>query len=1093
MSFLEQVVRRPVLVLMAFGAMVLFGGYSLRSLPIDQLPEVAPPVLSVVTIYPGAGAEDVEKKVTEPLERAFASTPGLDQMTSSSKENLSLITLVMDQGTDLEATVNEIRQHLDFVKNLLPEDAQQPWIMKFDTSMLPVFILGVKANRGDLQAYRDLVKEKLLDRLERIPGVGNTMLLNAPKRQVVVEVDRSKLQDRQLSLFQLIQILKAQNLSVPAGRIQTGDLDLPVSVPGDFETLDQIRWTLVGMGSAPALAGAQRAEIPAPFYLAMGQVFLRDVADVHIGLPERTSIAKHGDKEAIWVMVFKKSGANTIEVVDRVKEGIKRFQKDLPPGLVLVPLLDGSEFIRSTVDNLTQTVLIGGILVLIVVLLFLRRLRPSLVVAIAIPSSMIAVFAGMYLMDYTVNAVSLMSLALAIGMVVDAAIVVLESITRYVEDGEVPMVAAVKGTREVAGAVVASTLTTVVIFAPLVFLGGFIGMFLKQFAFVMIFTLTASMVSALILTPTLAARLIQPEPENTGRPSLVRRFANVIERGFRAVERGYARLLLWALTWRSVVVALAVVILAGSAFLVMRTGVDFMLSDDQGFVQVIIELPQGTRLKKTAAAADEIAAKLRSYKEVKMTFWNAGTSESGIMSSAGGKEGINIATIMTRLIPKAERSKSEHDIVDQLRPWVKKKFPNALVTYRTGNPMGATLMGSEKPIILNLKGKHFPDLKRAARRVEAMLKKIPGTKDVSAELLETKPDYRIMVDRKRAAKMGLSSMAIGGTLRAALHGWKTGEYRAGETPMDIMVRLRKRDRDSPADLERLLIPNMVQKHVTMGGEIMHGGMMTFPLGNVARIIRGHSPIEIRHMDKERVVKVGAGYSGRALGDVIADVDKALTKLHLPKGVTVEQGSELKRQKETQRDFTMVLLFALVLVYMVMAGQFESLLDPFVIMFSVPFALTGVFLAFLVTGTKLTIPAFTGLIVLVGVVVNNAIVLIDYVNQLRDRGIEQRTAIARAGERRLRPVLMTAFTTIMGMVPLAVATKEGAWIWAPLGQAVVGGLLVSTLVTLVVVPVIYSLLEPLRRRHKRVAADKAALEASRNKDAPPPPEESPDPA
>lgn len=1066
MTLLDRIVRRPVLVLMAFSSLLLFGGYALLQLPVDQLPEVEPPVISIVTVYPGAGAEDVETKVTEPIERAMSAMPGLDQMLSSSKENMSMITLMMEYGTDLEAAVTDIRQNLDFVKNLLPDDARQPWILKFNTSMLPVYILGVKAKRGELQAYREIVQERLINRLERVPGVGNTMLLNASPREVVVEVDRKRLQDRGLSLLGLVQVLGAQNLSVPAGRLETGDLDMPVSVPGDYKNLEQIRWTLVGMGAADALAGADRADVPTAPYLALGQVYLRDVADVRIGLPDRRNIAKHDTQEAMWVLVFKKSGANTLDVVSRVKENIAEFQKDLPHGLEILPLLDGSEFIRNTVDNLTRTVMIGGVLVLVVVLVFLRRIRPSLVVAVAIPSSMIAVFAGMYLQKYTINAVSLMALALAIGMVVDAAIVVLESITRRVEEGEAPHEAAVNGTREVASAVLASTLTTVVIFAPLVFVRGFIGVFLSQLAFVMIFTLVASMVTALVLTPTLAARLLKAE--DPARRGLFVSLGRGVERGFRGLERGYGLILGKALRFRLVVLFVAVGILGGSGLLVMRTGVDFLIVDDSGFVQVIIELPQGTRLEKTTEVADRIAARMRELKEVRMTFWNAGTTEAGIMSTAGGREGTNIATIMSRLVPKEKRSRSEEDVLNVLRPWVKERFPEAVVTYRAGNPMGGTLTGSEKPITLHIKGKNFDDLRRAARRVEAMLKTVPGTKDVAAELLETKPDFRVIVDRKRAARMGLSSMAIGATLRTALHGWKAGEYHAEATPMNLMVRLKPQDRATPADLEKLLIPNLSQKHISIGGEIMHGQSMAFPLGNFARIIKGHSPIEITRMDKDRVVKVGASYEGRALGDVIKDMEKALAKIKLPKGVRVEAGAEVKRQRETQRDLTWVLVFSLVLVFMVMAAQFESLLDPFVIMFAVPFSITGVFLSFLITGNKLSLPAFTGLIVLVGVVVNNAIVLLDYVNQLRDRGMEKHAAIAAAGERRLRPVLMTAFTTIMGMLPLALSTREGAFVWAPLGQAVVGGLLVSTLVTLVVVPVIYSLMEPLRRRHRRAS-------------------------
>jgi HAE1 family hydrophobic/amphiphilic exporter-1 len=1063
-GFITFCVRRPVLVLMVFAAATLFGVYSATKLPLDMLPKVEPPVISVVTIYPGAGAEDVETKVTDPVERSLSSISGLEKLTSSSKENISMVTLQFEFGVDLEAAANEVRQFLDLLKRNLPSDAQQPWVFKFNTSMLPTFILGVKANRGDLRAYRELVKDKLVSRIEAIDGVASTMMLNAPERQVRVDVDRKKLQDRDLSLFGLIRVLTAQNLTVPAGRMKTADLDLPVTVPGDYRSLDQIRSTLVGMGSARPLAGAYRPDVPDPFYLALGQVYLRDVANVTIGMPDRQSVAKFGDKETMWIMVFRKSGANTIQVVDRINRSIASFQKHLPAGLELVPLLDGSELIRSTVDNLTESVYMGGLWVILVVFIFLRHLRPSLVVAATIPASMIAVFLGMYLRGFTINAVSLMAMALTIGMVVDNAIVVLESIIRRVDAGEPPREAAVNGTAEVAVAITASTLTTVVIFAPLVFVRGFIGVFLGQLGFVAVFTLTASLVTALTVTPTLAALLIKPTVKQS--VGWLARLGRWGEARFQGFERAYGRVLGFSVRHWLLVLVVALGGLGGSAFLVLRTGVDFVLNDDFGFVQLTMEMPEGTRLERTTEAADAITAELRRYPEVKMTFFNAGTTEGSMLALIGGKEGSNVANIYAKLVPKEKRKASELDVVDRIRPFIQKRWPKALLGFKTGNPMGAAVMGAEKPITLYVKGKDFNHLKQAARQLEAMVKAVPGTKDVAAELLETKPDFRITVDRARAAKMGLSSMAIGGTLRAALHGWKVTEYRAGTTPMDIIVRLRPEDRQRPEDLEQLLIPNLMEKHVTLGDQVMHGGMMSFPLGNFARIVRGQSPIEIRHQNKERVVRVTGGYRGRALGDVAADVDRGLARLSLPKGVTVEQGAEVEQQKRTLNDLLLVLAFSIILVYMVMAAQYESFLDPFVIMFSIPFTLTGVFLTFLITGEKLSLPAFVGLIVLVGVVVNNAIVLVDYVTQLRDEGWEMGQAIQAAGERRLRPVLMTAVTTIAGMVPLALTTKEGAFVWSPLGKAVVGGLAVSTLVTLLLVPVLYARFEPLRRRYRR---------------------------
>ncbi len=1085
MSALRFLVRRPVLVLMVFGAAVIFGAYSLRRLPVDQFPKIEPPMITVITAYPGAGAEDVERKVTNLLERTFTSLPGLSSMESTSKENISLITLKMSYGADLEAAVNELRQMLDFVKKDLPSDSMHPWIFKFSTSLLPVMILAVKADRGELRAYRKIVRERLVPAIERIDGVGSCMMLNAPRRQVLVEVNRKRMQDRDISLFSLIRILRAQNLSVPAGRMALGELDLPVTVPGAFGSLDQIRNTLVSISSARPLAGPSRPGLPDPLYLATGQVLLKDIAQVKLTTTDRQSMARFGSREAIWIMVFRRSGANTVQVVDSIRARLPSLGKRLPPELSVVAILDGSELIRATVRNLSSTVMVGGVLVLLVILVFLRRLRPSLVVALTIPTSVVAVFAGMYLMGYTLNSISLMAIALAVGMVVDAAIVVLEAITRRVEEGEAPEEAAVNGTAEVAGAVLASTLTTVVIFAPLAFLHGFIGVMLSELAFVMVFTLSASLVTALVLTPTLAARLIRPS--SAAAHSGLRRVGHAMERGFAAVERGYGWLLARALRWRLTVLLAAMAIAGLTALAATRTGVDFVLDDDYGFIQITVELPEGTSLTRTTAVADDIAARLRSYPEVITTFYMAGTSEAAVLATSGGKEASNVFNLFTRLLPKEQRAASEGDVVDRIRPYIKQRYPRAVLQFRTGNPVGQALGGAAKPIVINIKGSNMGDLRRAARQVEAALKAVPGTKDVAAELVGTRPDYRVMVDRKRAARMGLSSYAIGGTLRAALHGWKIADYRAGDTPMDLVIRLRPEDRDSPQDLELLQVPNLVVKHTQMGGATVHGGYMKLPLGNFARVVRGRSPIEIRHMDKDRVVRVGAGYRGRPLGDVVRDIDAALAGLDLPRGVLLEQGSEVRRQREALADLKTVLLFSLLLVYMVMAAQFESLLDPLLIMLSVPFAVTGVVLAFLVTGTRLSIPAFTGLIVLVGIVVNNAIVLIDCINQLRREGTALHAAIAAAGERRLRPVLMTASTTIMGMLPLALTTKEGAFLWAPMGQAVVGGLLVSTLITLVVIPVMYSLSEPIRARGPRVAASRAAAtRATPGADTPTPP-------
>ncbi|RLB65174.1 MAG: AcrB/AcrD/AcrF family protein [Deltaproteobacteria bacterium] len=1033
MKLAELSVRRPMVVSMAFLGVVLFGLYAVKSLPIDLFPEIEPPYMSIITLYLGASANDVEDKVTEPIEDSLGLVADLKRITSSSKENLSVVTLEFEFGTDLDEAANDARGLLEMVKRKLPADSEAPRIFKMSTAMMPIYIFSVRVDKGDFRAYRDTVEEQIVEPLQRIAGVGAVQMMNAPERQVLVEVDRRKLAAHHLPLPALAQVLGAANVSVPSGRMDVGSFDLPVRVPGEFSSLKEIRDLVVGQHNG-------------------AMVYLRDVATVRMGYQEQQQIARTGGKDAIMVMVQKQSGANIVEVVDRVRSTLAQAKTKLPAELVIQELIDGSTFIRIMVGNLSETILVAGLLVVLVVFLFLRRLRTSLIVGLAIPISLIVVFLGLYLADYSLNVITLMAMALAIGMVVDDGIVVLENITRHSEAGVEPSRAALDGTSEVGLAVTAATLTTVVVFLPLAFVGGLVGIFFGQLAFVITVTIGASLVTALSLTPMLCAKLLKPRRhDDQGRSRrLIERVHQASERAFAALERRYAGVIRWALRHRWPVLGMAAVILAGSLALLPLVGFDFIPMGDSGDIQIVAELRTGTRVEQSAKIAAEVAQALEAQPETVRAFYMCGTSEEAIMSATGGKEGSNIMQVFAKLTGRTERARTDKQVAEAAREVLRRHPEVVAVNFKYGSVFAGMLLGQEKPITVNLQGNDFADLARAAERVEKILAAVPGVEDVSVDLFEERPELRVVVDRQRASRLGVPVAAVGGTLRNAVYGVKVTKFRAGGEEHDIVLRLRKADRDEPADLRHIEIPSMAQSVV--------------PVHNIAQVSTGASPIEIQHRDKQRLVRVGANFSGRPLGDISEEIARAIDKQKDElEGVTVSFGGEMSQMEEANIDLLVLVILGIVLIYMVMVAQFESLLDPFVIMFSIPFAFTGVALTMVVTDTTLTMSAILGMVILLGVVVKNAIVLVDYINLMRRQGLPLLEAVATAGQRRLRPVLMTAMTTALGMLPLAMARAEGAEMWGPMGKAVIGGLMVSLLVTLVLVPTVYVMLERFRRR------------------------------
>ena len=749
--------------------------------------------------------------------------------------------------------------------------------------------------------------------------------------------------------------------------------------------------------------------------------------------------------------VLKRSGANTVEVAKAVIERVELVKEELPPGLEVVVINDSSEFIVRMIGNLQRTVGLGGVLVLFVTLLFLGRLRPSMIVAISIPASMIIAFLVMFVSGYTINAITLMAMSLGIGMVVDNAIVVLENITRFVDEGVPPHEAADQGASEVGAAILASTLTTVVIFAPMIFVSGLVGIMFGQLAVIMIVTIGASLFVALTLTPMLAARWVQKQ-EAQKEPLLNRMLVRV--------EGWYGTVLEGALRFSGVSLALAVAISAATICLLGVLGTDFLPDQDSGELRLTVELPVGTNVHETAELARRIGDVLRAQPEVRMVFERSGTSEGGFGSIMGSKEGSNVTTISARMVPLSERSRSSKEIgravLEELGP-----VPQALnVELSAGMMMGQMLGMGAKPVSIEILGSDFAIMESVAEDLVRQIEAVPGTIDVSADLLQTRPEIRFDISKELAGRAAVPFALGAGELRTAMTGTVASRYTGGSSPRDVVVRLRDEDRDDVGDLGRIPVRSMT-------GQLLS-------LGDIGGTAEGSVPIEIKRVDKSRMITVSSAIQGRSLGDVAADVDEILATLEVPGGVGVRYAGSVEEQRESFADLFQLLMLGFVLVYLVMAAQFESWISPFVIMFSIPFAITGALFALLITGTTLSVTGFLGLIILLGIVVNNAIVLVDYVQQLEERGFERAEALVTAGRRRLRPVLMTTLTTMGGMLPMALARGDGAEMWGPMGKTAFGGLLVSTVVTLVLLPVIYSVTFRVRDRFAAILGRRSVV-------------------
>jgi HAE1 family hydrophobic/amphiphilic exporter-1 len=940
-----------------------------------------------------------------------------------------VVTCRFNWGTNLDEASNDIRGKLEFAKRLLPDEIETPIVFKFDTSMMPILYTSVDSEKHYSQLYHIMDKE-VSDVLKRLPGVGAVQIYGGLERQINVSIDRDRLEAYQLSVQQVVERLAKENITLPAGDLKVGFTDYSLRVPGEFSDPEQIKNIIISQAQDKI-------------------VYLKDVADVADAFKEETMYVRANQKSAVMLMVQKRSGANTVDVAKRVKKELARIEKTMPAGIKFSVLMDNSEHIEQAINDLTSTIYWGGLFVSLVVFFFLRQFLPSLIIMLTIPFSLIIAFVFMYVFGYTINIISLSSLVIAIGMVVDNAIVIVDNVYRKLERGQKPKEAAVVGSSEVGLAVSASTFTTVIVFAPMVFLTGVVGVFFKQLAVMITVTLLASLFTALTFSPMLCSIWLKNpvQPVANAKKTLSRRFYEISGRFLDAIDYGYGRVLHWALSHKFITVFIAVAVFAFSIFLIPRIGTEFMPEEDSGDLDITVEMPVGTRLEETdkiARLVEEIFVK--DVPEARYIFSRSGQQSGGGRLGAvfGGRTGSHVAHVGAKLSKNTERQRSTKEVGEATRAKIMQLVGVKNVGISSANPMSRMLFGGGKPISIEILGNDFKVTDELAYQLQDKLEQVRGIVDVSISRELGNPELTIDVDRTKASSLGLSMAAITDTMRTYFSGYTATKYREAGEQYDVFVRLRDSDRSSIRAIENIPL-------TSTSGKIIR-------LSNVATIVPKTGPIQIERQNQERIVKVEANVFRRSLGDVAKDVKEIIAGTNMPLGITINLGADVEEQGKSFRDLFLLFLLGSLLVYMVMASQFESLLDPFIIIFSIPFAATGVVFALYLGRVTLSIASFIGLVMLVGIVVNNAIVLVDYINILRSRGLSMHDAVVNGGSNRLRPVLMTTITTLFGMFPMAFSKGEGSEMWQPIGISMIGGLSFSTLVTLLLVPVVYSLLK-----------------------------------
>jgi HAE1 family hydrophobic/amphiphilic exporter-1 len=1026
-------VKRPVLTIMCAFIALILGAVSLSRLPVDLFPDMTKPMISIRAYYDNAGPKEVEETVTRKIEDAVSAVEGVKKLTSLSREERSDVYVEFEWGTDIDVATNDIRDRLDRTIKSLPDEVERPTIRKFKTDNIPVLFLGIATNMDLLKATK-MIEDQVQYRFERLPGVGEFAVWGGKNRQIQVNLDRDKVMALKLNIKNIENKIKQSNLNYSAGTIDDGHFEVNLRTPGEFVNLDELRKT--------AIATTDDGRV----------IRLEQIAEVKDTFEKKSRITYINGRPGLMAIVRKRSGYNTVDVANSVLKEIDRVNRDFSQ-IYITPIVNSAEFIEKSIENVSNTAMQGGLLAILVLLFFLRNIRSTLVIAISIPLSIITTFAVIYFSGYTLNLVTLGGLALGIGMLVDNSIVVLENITRYRDKGQSGHDAAITGTEEVASAITASTLTTLAVFLPLVFMRGMAGLMFREFSAVVAFSLLCSLFVAVTVVPMIAARVVKPSFSGFhNRKSLSARLFLFSGNMLNRLDTAYKNIIDIALNNRFITCLIVIVLLGGAAVLAKFVGTELMPTTDEGRIRVDIELAEGTSLDNTDKYMQIPAAIVKkSVPEMKNSIVYA------------GDKATHKGTIRIVVSDRSERKRTSEQIAKALRTALS-GLPGAKIRVRVeANRITGGGSGDDESIQIKVRGHDIDTAYNICRQIEEVVSSIPGVTDVRLNQDKGGPEDEIVIDRAKADSFNVAVEDIALNLRKIVAGDNAGQYRENGDQSDILVKIKDADKSSPGEILDQTVFSREGKPVI--------------LRNLVSIRRGRAPTQVRREDRERTITVMVNIGDRPLGDVVKDVrEKLKNSIVMPPSFSAYIAGDYEEQEEAFKELILSLVLAVLLVYMVMAAQFESLVHPLVVMFSMPLSLIGVVLALMLSDTTFNMQSFIGCIMLAGIVVNNAILLVDQTNQNREiHNMDVRTALEEAGRSRLRPILMTTLTTVLGLLPMALGFGEGGETQAPLARTVIGGLTSSTLITLIIVPVVYSIFESAVRVVQKLCPGKAKQE------------------
>ena len=1039
MSIYKTAIEKPVTTALIFVAVIIIGLFALTKLPIDQFPEMEPPYVSVMCTYPGNTGSEIETNLTKMLENSLNSVEGLDEMTSTSKDNIALVTMKFQWGQNMDEVVNDVRSALDMLSDNLPDGAGKPIVFKFNTSMMPILMYAVTADES-YAGLEKILEDNVTNVLNRVDGIGNLSVVGVPERYVYVDVDQTKIDAFGISLEQVANAVASNNLDVSSGTVKMGREQYGLRVKSEFKESAEINNLVVTTTPQGK------------------KVFVKDIAVVRDTIKDLFLDSKINSREGCRLIIMKQTGGNTVQICKDVKKMMVDIEKTLPPDVKFEIINDSSDTIQNSINSLTESVMYALIFVVMVVLFFLGQWRATLIIAICIPISLIVSFIYLLGADSSLNIISLSSLTVAIGMVVDDAIVVLENIDKHIQRGSSPREAAIYATNEVWISVIATTLVTCAVFVPLTMLTGVAGILFKELGWIVTICVCTSTTVAISLTPMLSSKMLKARDvimEKLGRGTGRRHGKSLYERtvlaGLNWLDLQYSKLLAIALKHKVITISAIVIFFLLSLIPVFmeKIGMDFMPRSDEGRMTVTFELQRGTRIEEAAKIGRRIEAEMMANNpELRIVSTTLGSNEdagiSALMSSTSNYKG----QMYIRATKKWQRERTIFEIANAIRD----QFDNTpeIVNYTVSTSSGGGM--SSNSIDVEIYGYDFDVTNRIAEELQTKLKAVEGAKDVIISREADRAELQLIFDKEKIAALGLSTATLGSYIRNKINGYTAGYLKEDGDEYYIRVRLREEDRNSLDKINELTINTPT-------------GVMV-KVKELATIKEYWAPPQIDRKTRQRMNKVSVTPDDVSLTDLAESIQKILDKIETPSDVKVIIGGDYEEQQESSKDMSLLFLLIIILVYIVMASQFESLSKPFIIMMSIPFAISGVIFALLITGTNLNMVGMLGVIMLAGIVVKNGIVLVDYINLMRDRDYELNEAIVLSGRSRLRPVLMTAATTILGMIPMALSSGEGAEIWAPMGVVVIGGLIVSTVITLIIVPVLYAIFSKHGERDKK---------------------------